>query len=57
LVLDIGARIKDFALDSAPDLIVLFEHRPPVGPIASSTSSPDAAAGAVEPHPAASNPV
>ena len=67
---DLGVRIKDFALDPAQDLIVLLEHRPAVGPIASSTSSPDAAAGAdirvhlrklsagaTAAHPAASNPV
>ena len=70
IVDDLGVRIRDFALDPAQDLIVLFEHRPPTGPIASSTSSPDAAAGAdirvhlrrlsagaVAPHPAASNSV
>ena len=70
VVEDLGVRIKDFALDPAQDLIVLLEHRPPVISIASSTGSPDAAAGAdirvhlrrlsagaVVPHPAASNPV
>jgi hypothetical protein len=65
---DLGVRIKDFALDPAQDLIVLLEHRPAVGPLASSTGSPDAAAdirvhlrklsaGAVAAHPAASSPV
>ena len=68
---DPGVRIKDFALDPAQDLTVFLEHRPPTGPDAtSSTSSPDAAAGAdirvhlrrlsagtVAPHPAAGNPV
>ena len=67
---DLGVRIKDFALDTAQDLIALLEHGPPVDPIASSTRSPDAAAGAdirvhlrklsagaVVPHPAASTPV
>ncbi|KAI9453366.1 hypothetical protein F5148DRAFT_1151976 [Russula earlei] len=64
---DLGVRIKDFALDPAQDLIVLLEHRPAVGPIASTSSSAAAAdirvhlrklsAGAVAPHPAARNPV
>jgi hypothetical protein len=36
---DLGVRIKDFALDPAQDLIVLLEHRPPTGPIATSSSS------------------
>ena len=67
---DLGVRIKDFALDPAQDLIVLLEHCAPAGPIAGSTRSPDAAtgadirvhlrrlsAGAVAPHPAASNPI
>ena len=69
---DLGVRIKDFALDPAQDLIVLLEHRPPVGPIATSNTSlsPDVAAGAdirvhlrrlsagaLAPHPAATNPV
>jgi hypothetical protein len=67
---DLGVRIKDFALDPSQDLIVLLEHRPAVGPIASSTSSTDAvagadirvhlrklSAGATAAHPAASNPV
>jgi len=81
---DLGVRIKDFALDPAQDLIVLLEHRPPAGPLATSSSSysypdpddPDTgaaagagaaadirvhlrrlSAGAVAPHPAASNPV
>jgi hypothetical protein len=54
LVLDgIGVRIKGFALDSAQNLIVILKHHPPVGPI----TSLDAVAGAVAPHPVASNPV
>ena len=66
---DPGVRIKDFALDPAQDLTLFLEHRPPTGPNAtSSTSSPDAAAGAdirvhlrlsagtVAPHPAAGDP-
>ena len=47
---DLGVRIKDFALDPAQDLIVLLEHRPPAGPIdtssSSTSSSPDADAEA-----------
>ena len=44
---DLGLRIKSFALNPAKDLIVLLEHRPPIGPIAASaSSSPDPAAGA-----------
>jgi hypothetical protein len=67
---DLDVRIKDFALDPSQNLIVLLEHRPAVGPIASSTNSSDVAAGAdvrvhlrklsagdVAAHPAASNPV
>ena len=67
---DLGVRIKDFAIDPTQDLIVLLEHRSPTRPIPSSASSPDAAAGAdirvhlrrlsagaVAPHPSASNPV
>ena len=54
LVLDsVGVRIKGFAPDSARNLIVILEHRPPVGPIASL----DAVAGPVAPHLAARNPV
>ena len=36
---DLGVRIKDFALDPAQDLIILLEHRPPAGPISTSSSS------------------
>ena len=74
IVDDLGVRIKDFALDPAQDLIVLLEHRPPTGPIATSSTTSSAypdmgtgadirvhlrrlSAGAVAPHPAASNPV
>ncbi|KAH9981649.1 hypothetical protein BJV74DRAFT_887389 [Russula compacta] len=63
---DLGVRIKDFALDPAQDLIVLLEHRPAVGPIASTSPTVGAdirvhlrklSAGVVAPHPAAKNPV
>jgi len=74
IVDDLGVRIKDFALDPAQDLIVLLEHCPPEGPIATSSTTSSAypdprtgadirvhlrrlSAGAVAPHPAASNPV
>ncbi|KAI9446939.1 hypothetical protein F5148DRAFT_746642 [Russula earlei] len=64
---DLGVRTKDFALDPAQELIVLLEHRPAVGPIASTSTSAAAAdirvhlrklsAGAIAPHLAARNPV